>query len=578
MMQTNLRTLSIFVIGIAYLLASSSIAQKTGLGLEQLASVDFRNTPVQDAVQDLLSQAGFENWHIDEHTQGKITYKARSIPLRVVLSQVLRLARLTVDKKGDTILIHPPYEGYIRVGLDSLLGKPRSITVTSTTDFMVRDFLSLSCVRASKSQSVRITPKADQIEIQVENSEPLLFQPPIKILTEDGGIIQITDPRVRYGKYRGILEISGTSGLLIVNELPLEDYVKGVIPAEVDSRYHPEAQKALAVAIRTYALRAKMARRHTDYDVCATTHCQGFVGASQEAEWINEVVDKTRGQVILYDGQPIAAVYSTNCGGHTCSNETAGFGKDPCPYLRSVPDNPHRKASYNDNAVGIQNLAKDKQSVKVASASGIPSGNGDAIYLSVALSSTEDKRQAADCEDYCSAGKYHQWTRIFSPADLERIISKIDGALAGKLESIQFTDYDESGRVGTVIIKSRSNAEQAKKVANPTSNESETEVQTSVTTVETNEIQEELGRPHEYRMKGYQFRSLIGENVIMSTKMTLSINSDGQYVITGRGYGHGVGLCSDGADGMARTGKSYIEILKHYYTGVDITRSVSESP
>mgnify|MGYP005831251997 CR=1 FL=1 len=576
-MQTNLRALSIFVIGIACLLVNSSIAQKTCNGLEQLASVDFRNTPVQDAVQDLLSQAGVENWHIDEHTQGKITYKARSIPLRVVLSQVLRLARLTVDKNGDTILIHPSYEGYIRVGLDSLLGRPRSITVTSTSDFMVRDFLSLSCVRASKSQSVRITLKADQIEIQVENSEPLLFQPPIKILTEDTGIVQITDPRVRYGKYRGILEISGTSGLLIVNELPLEDYVKGVIPAEVDSRYHPEAQKALAVAIRTYALRAKMARRHADYDVCATTHCQGFVGASQEAEWINEVVDKTRGQVMLYEGQPIAAVYSTNCGGHTCSNETAGFGKDPCPYLRSVPDNPHRKPFSIDNSAGIQNPAKDKQSVKVASGSSIPSRSEDARYLSVA-SSTEDKRQATDCEDYCSAGKYHQWTRIFCPADLERIISRIDGALAGELESIQFTDYDESGRVGTVIIKSRSGDEQVQKVAKPTSNESGTELQTSGTTVATGEIQEELGRPHEYRMKGYQFRSLIGENVIMSTKMTLSINSDGQYVITGRGYGHGVGLCSDGANGMARAGKSYIEILKHYYTSVDITRSVSESP
>ncbi|MGB9586744.1 MAG: SpoIID/LytB domain-containing protein [Armatimonadota bacterium] len=576
-MQTNLRTLSIFVIGIACLLANSSIAQKTGDGLEQLTSVDFRNTPVQDAVQDLLSQAGVENWHIDEHTQGKITYKARSIPLRVVLSQILRLARLTVDKNGDTILIHPPCEGLIRVGLDSLLGRPRSVTVTSTTDLVVRDFLSLSCVQASKSQSVRITLKADQIEVQVENSEPLLFQPPIKILAENGGIIQITDPRVRYGKYRGILEISGAGGLFIINELPLENYVKGVIPAEVDSRYHPEAQKALAVAIRTYALRAKMARRHTDYDVCATTHCQGFVGASQEAEWINEVVDKTRGQVILYDGQPIAAVYSTNCGGHTCSNETAGFGKDPCPYLRSVPDNPCRKVFSIDNSAGIQNPAKDKQSVRVASSSSIPSRSEDARYLSLA-SFTEDKRQATDCEDFCSAGKYHQWTRIFSPADFERIISKIDGALTGELESIQFTDYDESGRVGTVIIKSRSGDEQVKKVTKPTNNEPGTEVQTSGTTVATSDIQEELGRSHEYRMKGYQFRSLIGENVIMSTKMTLSINSDGQYVITGRGYGHGVGLCSDGANGMARAGKSYIEILKHYYTGVDITRSVSESP
>jgi stage II sporulation protein D len=86
------------------------------------------------------------------------------------------------------------------------------------------------------------------------------------------------------------------------------------------------------------------------------------------------------------------------------------------------------------------------------------------------------------------------------------------------------------------------------------------------------------GDAGEKRISGSRLRDLFGLSTMMSTRMALTVTAEGKYVIEGRGYGHGVGLCQWGANGMAksREGVTYIDILKHYYTGVEVTRMRSD--
>src|SRR5262249_16659763 len=121
--------------------------------------------------------------------------------------------------------------------------------------------------------------------------------------------------------YRGALEVFGNSRrtLTLVNELPLEDYLRGVVPNERSPATFGqlEALKAQAVAAPTYISRNLGQYRNEGYDVCATDACQVYLGAKTEDPLATQAVTDTRGIVATYEGKPINALYSSTCGGRT---------------------------------------------------------------------------------------------------------------------------------------------------------------------------------------------------------------------------------------------------------------------
>jgi hypothetical protein len=135
-----------------------------------------------------------------------------------------------------------------------------------------------------------------------------------------------------------------------VQVMKLEEYLRGVVPAEMPATWPAEALKVQAVAARTYALAAiAHPRHHPDADICTTVHCQAY-NASRINPATDAAVKETAGQAILYEGNLANAYYSANCGGHTVGNET-GFGGPPAPHLRPVPCvNPGPK---NGHGVGM---------------------------------------------------------------------------------------------------------------------------------------------------------------------------------------------------------------------------------
>ncbi|MEN6525423.1 MAG: SpoIID/LytB domain-containing protein [Candidatus Polarisedimenticolia bacterium] len=140
--------------------------------------------------------------------------------------------------------------------------------------------------------------------------------------------------------YRGLVEVtlSVAGGILAVNEVNLEDYLRGVVPEELGPSLFPEleAQKAQAIAARTYAAANRGQYADEGYDLCDTPRCQVYGGAAVERPLSDQAVRETEGQVLAYGGAPINALFTSTCGGHTEDVE-AVFPEQAAPYLRAVP-------------------------------------------------------------------------------------------------------------------------------------------------------------------------------------------------------------------------------------------------
>lgn len=123
----------------------------------------------------------------------------------------------------------------------------------------------------------------------------------------------------------------------VINELNMEDYLYGVVPAELGPRVYDEleALKAQAVAARTYAFRNLGQFRSEGYDICPGPACQAYVGFSGEDALSTQAVRETAGLVLTHGGKVIDALYTSTCGGETSDVSTMFPGRDE-PYLRAV--------------------------------------------------------------------------------------------------------------------------------------------------------------------------------------------------------------------------------------------------
>src|SRR4030095_3213923 len=125
--------------------------------------------------------------------------------------------------------------------------------------------------------------------------------------------------------------------LFFVEELPLEDYVRGVLEAEVPAGYPPEALKAMAVLVRTFALAHQDRHAKEGFELCDLTHCQVYAGRQMNYLSFDEAVKATRGITLDYQLKLAETPYHSTCGGHTSPFHRV-FGGKPIPYLQGVSD------------------------------------------------------------------------------------------------------------------------------------------------------------------------------------------------------------------------------------------------
>ncbi len=140
-----------------------------------------------------------------------------------------------------------------------------------------------------------------------------------------------------HGSYQGSLVISADgSGVQTVNAVPLDDYVEGVVPAEMPSGWSMQALEAQAVAARTYAVTTGV--QGNGYSLYDDTRSQMYGGVGVETAATDAAVQATSGQVVTYNGQPVVTYFFSSSGGYTESVQNVWRGATPEPWLQGVPD------------------------------------------------------------------------------------------------------------------------------------------------------------------------------------------------------------------------------------------------
>lgn len=297
--------------------------------------------------------------------------------------------------------------------------------------------------------------------------------------------------------------------LVAMTSLGAERLLRGVVPSETYASAPKEALMAQAVAARNEIFAALGVRNLADpYMQRADIYDQVYGGVGAEDERATRAVDATRGLVMFYQKQIVEAVYSSNAGGFTENNNNVWDAKAR-PYLRGKPDAP----------------AKD---VPAKFRGGITSENLEDFLAS--------EMPAYSKTSPMGSTKYYRWEDSASIAEVEKWLGE-QGYKLGKIRSAKVLSRGVSGRV----IRLELTGQKGKAV-----------------------IERELN-----------VRRLFGGLKSGLFVMDFQRDSAGnitKFTFRGAGFGHGVGMCQTGAMGMAAKGKSFRDILSHYYSGIEIRK------
>ena len=229
-------------------------------------------------------------------------------------------------------------EPAIRVGLAT--GQEAAVFLAKG-EYVVRDGATeLGLEKLSANATLTVTKRGGQFLL---NGKPVSA----KILVVKRADSRASIPIFYNGEaYRGDFRLIMQNGAItVINNVTLDDYVSGVIGAEMGADWPMEALRAQAVAARTFALYSLGRHEKEGFDVCPNTHCQVYGGIAAESKTVLAAVSSTRGEVMTYNDKPIYSAFHASSGGWTAGNEEAGG--DPLPYLKSVRDEPTYRTEYH---------------------------------------------------------------------------------------------------------------------------------------------------------------------------------------------------------------------------------------
>lgn len=187
-------------------------------------------------------------------------------------------------------------------------------------------------VPAGKGFAVNgVRMKHEQLTMRGEQGLTLTWAKP---KAPSNGLVRASEQRLTVPVSGLVHVVRRGDGFLVINQVDLEEYVKGVVPAEVNSAWHSEMLKAQAVAARTYALYQQMLSASREYDVVASVQDQVYRGKQGVDAAVLRAVEETRGLVLTYEGAPIYAAFSSTAAGLT--EDAVNVWSKEYPYLKGV--------------------------------------------------------------------------------------------------------------------------------------------------------------------------------------------------------------------------------------------------
>lgn len=225
------------------------------------------------------------------------------------------------------ISLSPAYA--IKIGL--LTNAQHAYVATSKYGSLIDGYTGKRVASISPMQVYMVRSTGSYLAIVSNNRTIKVSSKYLVLVTQKDGFV--------YAKnkwYRDKLVIYNVgSGVTIINELGIEKYLMGVVPAEMPRSWNIEAHKAQAIAARSYAIANLGKRARYGYDLKDTPEDQAYGGASSECAKTDKAVEETRSQVLVYRNKVIPAYYHSSSGGYTVNSGAIWF-KD-LPFLRSVP-------------------------------------------------------------------------------------------------------------------------------------------------------------------------------------------------------------------------------------------------
>ncbi len=404
-------------------------------------------------------------------------------------------------------------------------------------------------VTISAKEGCRVSYNGGTGMFQMEPGEEFTFKPDSDVLkggritiTPSGieGTITINSLKRGYGtpSYRGTIELVVKDGkLIIVNELPLEQYLYSVVPSEMPWSYNYEALKAQAICARSFAYMHILGNSYSQYGahVDDSTSYQVY-GNSEEQSVTNAAVDETYGQVLMSAGSPISAYFfSTSCGATTSSADVWGS-----------------KLAYTKGSILTD----------------------QPVTMNLTDENTFDAFIRTTYVTYDTEYPWFRWNVTMTLDQLTASINKHIGDV--KPENVQVLNDK-----GKWINQSVESVGQVKKIE--VGKRGAGGVLTYITIFGTDytvRVYKEYNIRTVLSPEGIAIRRGSGDDVTNMAMLPSGFfvleqvtenNLLSAYTIVGGGYGHGVGMSQNGANYMAKSGKDCATILSFFYNGVEIT-------
>lgn len=452
-------------------------------------------------------------------------YYAKSVTSYSSYEEAKEMATTLQEKYGVT-----SYVGFFdQDSICVVIGETASASTLKTAMTKVQGSgLSFISLGADNGQRVKVVGSDDTIlyDGNGENGYPQVA--PTKKNTSGDEVLTLGSKA-----YRGRLEIGryNSSTVTAVNVVPIDDYLYGVIPAEMVSSWHAEALKAQAVVARTYALNksgfAGDSNISKPYILNDTTSSQVYKGYQAEETSTNKAVDATKGEYIYYNNSLIDATFFSTSGGSTASCEDVWSGS--VDYLKGVSDIYELEPEKKPWIMTFTNATiKDKLSAKGQS-------------VGTVQSLVEDMRT--------STNRLYSLKIQGSSGSLtlqKETIRTYFGTYSTKFKIVEYGDVPDK----VTVLGANS--------------------KTSTSRIQNSYILSASGTVKGSETSNEQYIVMGSDN--LSNYPKNAPEKAGTYYFAGMGYGHGVGMSQSGANGMAKAGYNYEEIIEHYYTGAEVEK------
>jgi SpoIID/LytB domain protein len=351
--------------------------------------------------------------------------------------------------------------------------------------------------------------------------------------------------------FKGSLEIRiENEKLTAINILPLEDYLVSVISSEMSATSNLELLKAHAIISRSWLLaqtdksesiaasgksyksvvetpeeyiRWYDREDHLNFDVCADDHCQRYQGITrQSTPLVEHAIAETRGMLIMHDGKICDARFSKSCGGISETFEHV-WEPEVHPYLQSIVDNPKLDEGFDSDLTNEEAAQKWIRNAPEA------------------FCNTHDKEVLSQVlNDYDQeTTDFYRWKLVYQQADLAELIARKSGRDFGQIIDLIPVERGLSGRLKKLKIVG---------------------TKLTLTIGKELEIRKTLSESHLY------------SSAFVVDKQDIQNGIPEQFILTGAGWGHGVGLCQIGAAMMGAKGYKSDEILLHYFRDAAISK------